>query len=332
MKEAFISATGLVLEVGVGVATIFLFKLAIVSKSALGRFAQGLNSKTQGITNSAKEFGESRQFYQNRQMARDQRKQERRRANVSSYAETVSGDGWRSRALRRRAAGGIAGQVIGAASGGRRELNQAGQERQYVSGVSQLGKLEHEEASQGATLIEHAKVTSPGQLAEIAAGRAATGISGQTISGANNRALQTAAIQKIINAQDAGAIESMFMDSAVDKNMLVGELQKEQNYSTSKGAGAHFVSMQPMTYTRPQINEQAVSSMSNIAAEKLATQDGPAWASARAGYDASQGTLAQRQKLWDQVKEIESNDQIRNKLKPSAQEHFDQIRGTLRPT
>ena len=318
-----VEVVGLIIQVVMGFAAIFLFKWAIVAKGALGRVAGNLNDRTKGLTNRAKEFGENRNYYQRRQFARDARKQEQRRANVADYANRITGTSRSSALLRRRAAGGLTGQLF--------NTNQAGQERQRLSGVAQLEKQEHEETQQAGLLIESARVTSPGQLAQIAMGRTATGVDGQTINGAGNRALQLAAIQKIIKAQDAGAIESLFRDPGVDKNMLVSELQKEQNYSTSKGAGAHFVQMQPRTYQQHEIDAQAAISMSALAADKLATQDGPAWDSAARGFAAGAGTLNQRRALYDQVQAIYADDRARNNLKGSARKAFNDILNSTRP-
>ena len=102
MRDAFIGLSGLLLQIVVGFAPIFLFKMAVVSKTALGRLAGKIDASTKGLSNRAKEYGESRNFYQRRQMARDARKQEQRRANVEDYASAVSGSGFRSRLLRRR--------------------------------------------------------------------------------------------------------------------------------------------------------------------------------------------------------------------------------------
>lgn len=333
MRDAFIGLSGLLLQIVVGFAPIFLFKMAVVSKTALGRLAGKIDASTKGLTNRAKEYGESRNFYQRRQMARDARKNEQRRANVSDYAERITGDNFRSRLLRRRAAGGLRGQVVGTLTGGRQEVNAAGQQRQYVSGLSQAEKQEHEEAQQAAFVLERNRVNTPLELAKIAAGGEATGLTGQTVDGAGNRAMQLAAIQKIIKAQDAEAIERMFMDrdGVVDKDMLVGELTKEQNYSTSKGAGAHFVKMQPRTYTPSEIHEEAVGALSALAAAKLATQDGPAVVSAVEGFKAGQGTLKQRQDFWDRAHEIYSNPQTLDSVKGSARKALDDIFGAPAP-
>jgi|GEM_PF-6398624 len=349
MKEAFIAVSGLLLQSAVGFAAIFLFKLAIVSRSVLGRMAGKLDGATRGITNSAKDFGESRNFYQRRQFARDARKQEQRRTNVADYAERITGDNARSRLLRRRAAGGMTGQVMGSITNDRAGANQAGQQRQYAGGVAQRERLEHEEVQQGSMLIEATRITSPSQLANLAAGGTATGIDGRTISAANNRSLQLAAIQKIIKAQDAEQIENLFMNRMnvtrdrttgdvvsseqgnVDMDMLVGELQKEQNYSTSKGAGAHFVQMQPRAYSQSEVRAAAVRGLSGLSADKLATQDGPAWQSAARGFADSQGTVDERRTIWDQVQAIHADPRAENNIKGSARDAYLSILGSTRP-
>jgi len=167
----------------------------------------------------------------------------------------------------------------------------------------------------------------------LAAGRTATGIDGTVVNSANNRALQLAAIQKIIKAQDAEQIENMFMDRAVDKTMLVSELTKENNYSTSKGAGAHFVQMDPHTYTRDQIDHEALIAMSTLAPDKLAAQDGPSWRSAARGFTTADPlTLTQRQTLWDRANDIQGDPRAMAQLKGSARAAFNTIyNGGVRP-
>lgn len=289
------------------------------ARAGLGKLTGNLTDRSKGITNKAKERAEQSNLYQRPQLAREFRKQERRRANVEDYAERITGNGVRGRMLRRRAAG--AG-------------NAAGQQRAYLSGLGQMSKQEHEEASQAALVLEHNGVNSPMQLAAVAAGGVATGINGQ-VSGAGNRALQLAATQKIIKAQDAQAIETMFMDPNVDKQMLVSELTKEQNYTTSKGAGAHFVQMEARNYTRPEIDRQAAISMSALKTDALASQDGPSWDSAHRGFRDNAGdaaTLAARQRLWDRADDIANDPRAEAQIKGSARAAYDAIRATTRPT
>lgn len=295
------------------------------ARAGLGKLTGNLTDRSKGLVNKARDRAQQSNMYQRPQMAKEFRKQERRRANVADYAERITAEGWRGDRLRRRAAG---------------RGNAAGQQRAYVSGLSQQEKQEHEEASQASLVLESNGVNRPMDLAAIAGGRAAAGING-TVSGTGNRAMQQAAIQKIIKAQDAQAIESMFMDDSVDKQMLVNELTKEQNYGTSKGAGAHFVQMAPQTYTRPQINRQAMMSMSALKTDALASQDGPAWDSAITGFNTANAstdaaertaTLTARQNLWDLVKKIEADPRAEAQLKGSARAAYDSIRATTRPT
>ena len=352
MKEAFINVAGMLVEVGIGVTTIFLFKMAVVSKSALGRFAGKLDAGTRGITNKAKEYGESRNFYQRRQLARDARKQEQRRANVADYATQITGDDWRSRQLRRRAAGGLAGQLL--------NTNQAGQERQRLNSVGQLERFEHEETQQAAGLIESNRITNPGQLQALAAGGVGRGVDGRTISAQGNQALQRAALQKLIDAQDAEQLENLFMNRTnvvkdpagnvvsfdqgnVDQAMLIGELQKGKNYSTTKGAGAHLVSMHGkrdannnfVPYTQTEVQDAAASAMSKLASDKLAQQDGPSWQSAHASFSraaASGASLTERQALWDRVDAIKSDKRADAMIKGSARAAYDAIHAAGKPT
>jgi hypothetical protein len=332
---------------------------AIFAKGWIGKAAGVLNAKTGGLTNKAKEFGENRDYYQRRQMARDARNQEKRRAHVEDYAALASSDTWRGRRLRQRAAGGLKGQLFNS--------NQAGQERQRLAAMGQLEKFEHEETAQAAGLIEANRVTAPGELQSLAAGGIAKGVDGREISARGNHALQRAAIQKIIDAQDAEQLENLFMNRTaqrdvdgnimrdangnvagyvtgnVDQGMLVGELQKGKNYSTTKGAGAHLVSMgvKPggIAYSQTEIQDRAVKAMSKLASDKLAQQDGPAWQSAyesmRKGA-ASGASLEERQAMWDLVNAIKSDKRAEAMIKGSAKEAFEGIHSKLsgggRPT
>lgn len=334
-----------------GLALLFVCQMMLSifeARSRLMAKAGGaIRNGTKGFTEGAKSFGENRNFYQRRQFARDARKQEQRRANVEDYATQISGTGWRSRQLRRRAAGGIiGGQLLNG--------NQAGQERQRLSGSGQLEKFEHEETQQAAGLIEANGITNPGQLQAIAAGGTGRGIKGD-LNGAGNRALQRAALQKIIDAQDAEQLENLVMNRTnverdrngnitsstagnVDLAMLMSELQKGKNYSTTKGAGAHLVAPIPqdadgrfIPYSQDDLQVQALRSMSSLAASKLATQDVASWQSAYAAYNRGAGSVQERQKFWDQVQLIGASNETRNLVKNNASDIFETIHGSTRP-
>lgn len=335
-----------------GLALLFVCQMMLSifeARSRLMAKAGGaIRNGTKGFTEGAKSFGENRNFYQRRQFARDARKQEQRRANVEDYATQISGSGWRSRQLRRRAAGGIiGGQLLNG--------NQAGQERQRLSGSGQLEKFEQEETQQASGLIEANGITAPAQLQAIAAGGTGRGIKGD-LNGAGNRALQRAALQKIIDAQDAEQLENLFMNRTnvqrnettgeitsstagnVDLAMLMSELQKGKNYSTTKGAGAHLVSLNPrdpsgnfVPFSQTQVQDKALDSMANLAASKLATQDVASWQSAFAAYNRGAGSIEQRRKFWDQVQLIGASNETRNLVKNNASDIFETIHGSTRP-
>jgi hypothetical protein len=321
-------------------------KWAFAARAGLGKLTGNLTSKTQGLTTKARERAQQSNLYQRPQMARTFRKQERSRGNVEDYAATMTNasgtriGALRARMLQRKAAG------VG---------NAAGQQRAYVSGLSQQEKQEHEEASQAALVLEANRINGPGALAAVAAGGVGVGVDGRTVSGAGNRALQLAAMQKIIKAQDAEQLENLLMnqytetDAAgntitrtgnVDQNMLYSEMTKEQNYSTSKGAGAHFVSrdLQPnpdgSPHTRAEIDNAAAVALSSLAADKLATQDGPSWDSASRGFAAGVGdatTLAARQRLWDRAEDISNDRRAEAQLKGSARAAYQAILAAGRP-
>lgn len=170
-------------QIGVAFAVIFLFKWAMFSKGWLGRASGAISSKTRGLTEKAKDFGENRNFYQRRQMASDARKQERRRANVEDYAGAITDPGRRGRAIRRRAAGGFSGQVAGLFG---QEVNAAGQQRVLQAAQDIQRKQRHEETDRAAKRMKDAGFR--GDNDNLAVATAAEGsfvtsaASGQTIA------------------------------------------------------------------------------------------------------------------------------------------------------
>lgn len=280
---------------------------AFAARAGLGKLTGNLQARTQSISNKAKERAESSNFFQTRQMARDARKQERRRGNITAYANKVTGTGLSSAMMRRRAGG------IG---------NDAGQQRAYVAGLSALEKQEHEEMQQASAVLDANRITNPTQFRAIAEGRTGTGVTGSTVSGAGNTAMRQAAIQKLIDAQDARELEGLFQNltSVEDQQMLVSLLQKSSNYSTAKGAGAHLVSMgaQAGGYTQNQVQDQALAALGKLSAAKLAAQDGPAVQSAVESFMRGGGTIDQRRDFYDLVQQVYSNSQMHDTAKGSA--------------
>jgi len=155
-----VEVVGLIIQVVMGFAAIFMFKFAIVAKGALGRVAGKLNDSTKGLTGRAKDFGENRNFYQRRQFARDARKQEQRRANVEDYAAMASANTRRGHLLRRRAAGGLVGQVL--------NTNEAGQQRIGQAADDQLRKQRHEETQRAGQRMSHMGIEGDADLLAIA--------------------------------------------------------------------------------------------------------------------------------------------------------------------
>ncbi len=321
-KGFLINTIGVLFDVGTGAATIIIFMNVISAKSKL---MNSLRNGAKGLTQKARDRAESTNFFQRRKLADEARKVERRRSNIADYAHRITGTRRRDELLRRRAAGGMVGQVL--------NTNQAGQQRQRLGGVAQLEKQEHEETQQAGLLIEHSQVTGPEQLARIISGGEGVGVGGQIISGAGNPALQRAALQKLIKTQDARELEHLFTNTygQTDKQMVVSELQKEQNYSTSKGAGAHLVQMQARDYTQPEVQEQAMVSMAGLKAGALASQDGPAWESAFTAFHLGMGTLDQRRAFWDASQRVLADPNAMSDVKGSARYSFDSLTDPAHP-
>lgn len=225
MKETFIAISGLLLQIVVGIAPIFLFKMAIVSKSALGRLAGTINSKTQGLTNKAKDFGEGRNFYQRRQMAREARQQERRRGSVENYANRVSGEGWRASMLRRRAAGGVRAQVIGGLTRGGVELNRAGQQRIGQAAEEQLRRQRHEEATRALQRMTTLGVEGDQDLVDIATAQVGSEFAQQ------RNGVATGVRMQVTQAERQAAINSLVQQGRV------GRLRDLERTGPARGPG-----------------------------------------------------------------------------------------------
>jgi hypothetical protein len=136
--------------------------------------------------------------------------------------------------------------------------------------------------------------------------------------------MRQAAIQKLIDAQDAEQLEGLFQNltSEQDQQMLVSLLQKGSNYSTAKGAGAHLVAMGPQAggYSQAQVEDEALNALGKLSAAKLAQQDGPAVQSAVAAFLAGRGTLPQRQAFYNNVQQVYSNAQMHDTAKNAARQ------------
>lgn len=289
-------------------------KWAFAARAGLGKLVGNLENKTAGLTNKARERAQQSNLYQRPQMAREFRKQERRRANVEDYASRITDEGWRGRRLRRSAAG------MG---------NGAGQQRAYVAGLSQLEKQEHEEANQASEIMKYYGISNPGDLAALAAGGSVSTSRGN-VSGAGNRAMQQAAMRKIIGAQDAEQLENLFMNryqdasgayvtGNVDTQMLKDEIGN--GFTDAKAAGAHFVKMDARPYSQSEIDTLALKELGRLSATKMAAQDGASVQAAVRAFMTSTDpsiTLDDRRKFYAKVQEIYSNAQNHNIPKEAA--------------
>lgn len=273
----WVSVAALVLQILAGFAVIFLFNGALAARAALGKLSGRLSGATKSFSNRANERARQSGFYQRRDMARNQRRQERQRSATEGYAEAITGGNgsrWarlRARRLQQRAGG---------------MLNAAGQQRAYVSGLGQVEKLESQETKDAQFVMEKSGITSPRDWARLAAGQSVQGANGAVVDG-SNVAVQRAAMQRIIQAQDSEQLENMFMDDHVNQEMLHEEVQK--NFAGVKAAGAHLVKLDVkrdsqgralrdtngnlLTYSQDEMRVQAARALADLSPEKLAGQD-----------------------------------------------------------
>lgn len=311
LKRFLVSLVGTLLELGVAILTVVIFKSILLAKSSLLRNAEG---KLKGLTAKAKERAEASGFYQRREMGRSQRKAERQRKAVEGYAQAITYEGpskWRqARAARlRQRAGG---------------WNPEARQRAFVSGLGQIEKLESQETKDAEFVLKARGVQGPGNWAIIAQGGTVNGVVGK-----GNEALQRAAIRNILKAQDGGALDTLVQSSSpdLDRKMLVQEMQ--DHYQDTKAAGAHFVQMTSIPDTGFSANEvrnMAVQGLSGLAAVKLAAQDGPSAKRAVEGFAlADPSTLDERRKMWDTLKQIYSDPQALGLVKKSARDEFDKM-------
>lgn len=212
----------------------------------------------------------------------------------------------------------------------------------HASAVAQAiqDKRLKEETDNASAQLRGAGIYNPQKLAEVAAGsdsvvgtkvgadgRAAT----VNASGEGGRALQRAAMQQLIAAQDSESLNKLVSTDHVDeekdpntgrvikrteyknadKQMLYEEIQKQ--YSTAKGAGAHFVAFSPKNagdgWSQTQIQEQAAQAVSKLAPEKLVQQDGGTMKAALQGVQAKVTTLQTLQATTGRT--AEQNEQLK---------------------
>lgn len=324
----------LIIQIVMGFAAIFMFKWAIIAKGALGRLAGQLNDATKGFTNRAEEFAKNRQFFQRRQMAREARSAERKRSAVENYANVASSEGWRGRMLRRRAAGGLRGQVAGALPRVG-EVNPAAQGRINIAALTQLDRLEQQEINDAAFVLRRRNIQAPGQLYDIARGGSTTGYDDNgnpvTVSSAGDTAMQRAAMKALIGAQDSEQLENLFKDAGTNHRALVNEIN--QQYSTAKGAGAHFVKLKPelAPYTTDDIQKEAVNALAELSYQKLASQDSQSVQSALEGFRKGYGSVDVRRKLYDAADTALNTATVIDNAKAAVRKHLQDITSMPRP-
>lgn len=217
MKDFIIHTAGVFLDVVVMLSPIVIVKTTLAAKAGLGRVINGAEKMGQGVTGAARNRAQSSNMYQRRQMIRQARDNERRRGNVASYTELMTGDGVRSELARRRAAGGLAGQLF--------NTNQAGQERILTSAQEQLRKEQNEEAHRAAQRMTSLGIEGDDDLARIA--RMADGqVFRQTRNG-----VATGTTMQVNRAERQAAIEELV------KQGRVGELRRLEAVGPARGPG-----------------------------------------------------------------------------------------------
>lgn len=195
-----------------------------------------------------------------------------------------------------------------------------GQRAVAVARGIQEKRLKEEDENAAATL-RTAGVYNPAELANIASKRTGVGVTGESIDGASSEALQRVAMRQIVSAQDSTALNKIIStDSASNKTMLYEEIQKQ--YSTAKGAGAHFVAFNPAEtdaqgnltaangWSRDRIKTEALTGLSKLSFEKLVAQDSDAAKSAWAGFAEGKATPEIRQALQAAAREAVSRPEI----------------------
>ena len=129
------------------------------------------------------------------------------------------------------------------------------------------------------------------ELEQIVRGKSGRGAGGQAVSGAGDEALQRVAARQIIASQSSDQLNNILQEnSGADYQMVYSEIQKQ--YSTAKGAGAHFVKFDPSKpedargWSERTIQVKAAEAVSSLAPEKIVEQDGGTMASVVKGVNA----------------------------------------------
>ncbi len=166
MKSFLVVVFAIGIKAASAVVAVKIFMDLISAKSKIFGKALGMGK---GAIDAARKRAEGTNYYQRRQMAKEARQQERRRGNIKDFADRLSGDRRRDVLLRRRAAGGITGQLF--------NTNQAAQERIRQTAEEQLLKEQREEPNRASQRIRSAGLT--GDVSHV---RSAATKAGQTIT------------------------------------------------------------------------------------------------------------------------------------------------------
>lgn len=141
-----------------------------------------------------------------------------------------------------------------------------------------------EEDDNASAVLRGAGIYNPMELEQIVRGRSGRGAGGQVVNGAGDEALQRVAARQIIASQSSDQLNNILQEqSGADYQMVYSEIQKQ--YSTAKGAGAHFVKFDPSKpedargWSERTIQIKAAEAVSSLAPEKIVEQDGGTMAS-----------------------------------------------------
>lgn len=207
----------MLIQIGLGFTPVIIVKAALETKAGIGRIVRGASKLGDSATGKARERARSSNYYQNKEMVRQARANERRRGNVASYTELMTGTGLRSEMARRRAAGGMTAQLF--------NTNRAGQERILTAAQEQLRKERNEEAHRAAQRMTSLGVEGDADLMAIA-----TTAEGGTFRQERN-GRPTGTTMQVGRAERQAAIEELV------KQGRVGRLRDLEATGPARGIG-----------------------------------------------------------------------------------------------
>jgi hypothetical protein len=218
-----------------------------------------------------------------------------------------------------------------------------------AQGIREKRLKEHEE--QAEALLRSRNVYAPTDLRALAAGGVAGGIDASDRNDEVAQAISRVATRRLVSAQDSESLNELISDTSTsDKQMVYAEIQKQ--YSTAKGAGAHFVEFGrdatdlQTGWSQPKIAEKAAEAVIKLAPEKVVQQDGDTMKVAFQGFQAKQQQvqvllsntartpnedaqlnklLGEMQSAKDKIAAIKANPNTYNAAKQAVQEQLEEI-------